>query len=215
MEFDEDKWSSQESSQESIPTEFPFDVFSFIDTPPADCISRKRIHQEMNPQKLEIHRGLPRQGPGSDASTKRAVDIVKSITKEDGNRRILDVGCGPGKQTRVLASQFKGSKVIALDLYRHYLDELEQSISGDEELKKAIQTRVGSMFELKEALGNEEFDIIWAEGSIYIIGLEKGLKEWKELLDGKRGGFIVASHLSWLTEEPPEEIKKFWQEGKS
>ena len=39
------------------------------------------------------------------------------------------------------------------------------------------------------AFPDESFDIIWAEGSIFVIGFEQGLKVWRRLL--KTGGFIV------------------------
>lgn len=34
-----------------------------------------------------------------------------------------------------------------------------------------------SMFEMP--FTDESFDIIWAEGSIYLIGFERGLDEWR------------------------------------
>jgi len=54
----------------------------------------------------------------------------------------------------------------------------------------------------------ESFDIIWAEGSIYIIGFEKGLLEWKPML--KKGGYVAASELTWLKKDIPEELKSFF-----
>ena len=35
----------------------------------------------------------------------------------------------------------------------------------------------------------ETFDIIWAEGSIYAIGFERGIRDWKQLL--RKDGFLV------------------------
>jgi hypothetical protein len=52
--------------------------------------------------------------------------------------------------------------------------------------------------------------LIWSEGAFYIIGFENGLLEWKRLL--KPNGCIVVSHISWLRENPPEELRKFWTE---
>ena len=43
------------------------------------------------------------------------------------------------------------------------------------------------MFEIN--FPDESFDIIWAEGSISIIGFEKGLKDWRRFL--KPNGFLV------------------------
>ena len=39
------------------------------------------------------------------------------------------------------------------------------------------------------AFPDESFDIIWAEGSISVIGFEQGIKEWRRLLKPK--GFLV------------------------
>ena len=55
-------------------------------------------------------------------------------------------------------------------------------------------------------------DLIWAEGSIYVIGFERGLHEWRRLL--KDDGYIAVTHLSWLTSNVPAEPKQFWEEEK-
>ena len=51
--------------------------------------------------------------------------------------------------------------------------------------------------------------MIWAEGSVYIIGFERGLKEWSNYL--KQGGFVGVTEISWLTKDIPEEPKRFWE----
>lgn len=42
----------------------------------------------------------------------------------------------------------------------------------------------------------ESFDLIWAEGYIYIIGFKKGLQDWKKFL--KPGGYLICSEISWF-----------------
>jgi hypothetical protein len=59
--------------------------------------------------------------------------------------------------------------------------------------------------------GPGTLDLIWAEGSIYIVGFATGLSLWRPLL--REGGFVVASELTWLTEDPPAEVREFWLEG--
>ena len=54
----------------------------------------------------------------------------------------------------------------------------------------------------------ESFDMIWAEGSIYIIGVETGLKRWRPLL--KKNGTIAFTEVSWLREDIPQELNQFW-----
>ena len=53
------------------------------------------------------------------------------------------------------------------------------------------------------------FDIIWAEGSIWIIGFERGLKGWRRFL--KPNGFLVVHEMTWLRPDPPQEIYDYWK----
>ena len=50
--------------------------------------------------------------------------------------------------------------------------------------------------------------MLWAEGSIYNIGFERGLNEWREYL--KPGGYLAVSESVWFTDERPTEIHDFW-----
>jgi len=66
--------------------------------------------------------GLPRCGPGSDASTRRAFSLLPPLPP---NPKILDVGCGPGMQTLELA-RLAGGTVTAVDNHAPYLEELRR-----------------------------------------------------------------------------------------
>ena len=46
-----------------------------------------------------------------------------------------------------------------------------------------------SMFEM--SFDDETFDLIWAEGSIYIAGFVRGIRDWKRLL--KKGDISSAA----------------------
>ena len=149
----------------------------------------------------EIHSGLPREGPGDNASTRRAFSLLAGLPS---NPKILDIGCGPGIQTIQLAKLTDGT-IIALDYERKYLDELDTR-AGEEGVGEKIKTIEGSMFELP--FEPDSFDVIWSEGAIFIIGFEKGLTEWKPLLKNK--GVMAVTHLSWLKPDIPNEPKEFW-----
>ena len=69
-----------------------------------------------------LHRGLPREGPGSDQCTAQALRLLPVLPREPV---VLDLGCGPGRQALVLARML-GSKVIAIDLHQPYLDQLNE-----------------------------------------------------------------------------------------
>jgi SAM-dependent methyltransferase len=150
---------------------------------------------------FEIHDGLPRQGPGNAESTTRAFSMLAGGPAN----KILDVGCGPGEQTVELAG-LSGGEVTGLDLREAFLDELrtKASAAGLDERIKGVQ---GSMFEMP--FEKESFDVIWSEGAIYIIGFERGLREWKRFL--KPQGFMVASHLSWLRPNAPKRPRLYWE----
>jgi SAM-dependent methyltransferase len=49
--------------------------------------------------------------------------------------------------------------------------------------------------------GREQFDLIWSEGAIYIMGFEQGLRAWKVFC--KKGGHIVVSDCAWFEQNPP------------
>jgi serine/threonine-protein kinase HipA len=121
--------------------------------------------------------------------------------------RILDVGCGPGKQALILAREL-GAPVTGVDIHEPYLARLRKAAVA-EGLDGLIRTRVGRMEELSEP--PESVDLIWAEGSIYIIGFSQGLRSWRPML--KRRGIIAASELTWLVDDPPEEAEAFWKIG--
>ncbi|PKL60238.1 MAG: SAM-dependent methyltransferase, partial [Methanomicrobiales archaeon HGW-Methanomicrobiales-4] len=54
----------------------------------------------------------------------------------------------------------------------------------------------------------KSFDIIWAEGCAFIMGIPSALKNWKKFL--KPDGFLIFSDLVWFTDSPSEECKKFF-----
>ena len=46
-------------------------------------------------------------------------------------------------------------------------------------------------------------DLIWAEGSIYNVGFEAGLRKWHEFL--KPGGFVAVTETTLLLNEKPDD----------
>jgi ubiquinone/menaquinone biosynthesis C-methylase UbiE len=145
-----------------------------------------------------IHSGLPREGPGDNASTRRAFAMATELPQEP---RILDIGCGPGMQTIELARISRG-RITAIDTHQPFLDELERR-ARDAGVSEHIETLNASMFSLP--FRTARFDLIWCEGAMYMLGLEPALRQWKAVL--KRGGYIAASHPCWLKAEIPDEAR--------
>jgi ubiquinone/menaquinone biosynthesis C-methylase UbiE len=150
---------------------------------------------------FEIHSGVPRQEPGSLDSTRKAFSLVKELPAQP---RILDIGCGSGAQTIELA-KLSGGKVTGMDNHEPYIEKFKAKIE-EEKLSDRVDTASGDMADLP--FNSEEFDLIWAEGSLYIIGMEEGLKHWSRFL--KPGGYVVFSELTWLKDKQPREVKDFW-----
>jgi ubiquinone/menaquinone biosynthesis C-methylase UbiE len=149
----------------------------------------------------EVFGDLPRGSPGSRETTKKAYLMLKPVPS---HLRILDVGCGPGMQTLELA-RISGGQIIALDVYQPFLNKITQR-AAEEGLAERVRTVNKSMLEMDFAEGS--FDVIWAEGSIFIQGFEKGLREWRKFI--AKTGYLVVSELAWLKENPPEEPFKFF-----
>lgn len=150
---------------------------------------------------LDVQSGLPRQGPGSDNVTLKALSFCSGLPEKP---TILDVGCGPGMQTIALA-EATNSHITAVDLNQEYLDELKQSAESAG-VSKSIEILCQDMCKLD--FDEESFDLIWAEGSAYSIGFENALGTWKRFL--KPGGYIAASELVWLRPDPPNEVAEFF-----
>jgi len=113
--------------------------------------------------------------------TRRAYQMLPKIE----NPHILDIGCGSGVLTIELAKLSDG-EIIGIDINQSLLDKLNKRIE-EEGFSDRVKTVKCSLFEID--FPDESFDVIWAEGSIWIIGFEKGLKEWRRLL--KTNGFLV------------------------
>ena len=149
----------------------------------------------------EVHSALPREGPGDSKSTARA---YASLTGLPACPNILDIGCGPGMQTLDLARLSNG-QITAIDFHQPFLDELVHR-AEEAGLDGHIQVRKLSMFEMDFA--QEQFDLIWSEGAIYIMGFEQGFKTCHSFL--KPGGYMVVTEVSWFKQNPPQEVFDFW-----
>jgi ubiquinone/menaquinone biosynthesis C-methylase UbiE len=130
--------------------------------------------------------------------TRRAFRMLPKLDKP----RILDVGCGSGVPTMELARLGQGD-VIGIDIDQPALDKLKKKIieAGFSDRVQAVDC---SMLDM--AFPDESFDIIWSEGSISVIGFERGIQQWKRFL--KPNGFLVIHDEKGNVEEKLEQISK-------
>jgi SAM-dependent methyltransferase len=149
----------------------------------------------------EVRRGLSREGSSRLQYTRKAFWTIPQLTRP----RILDVGCGPGGPTLELARLSDG-EIIGLDIHQPSLDELSKRIE-EAGLSGRVRVVNCSMFEMD--FPDESFHIMWSEGSIHVIGFEKGLKEWRRFI--RPAGFLVVHDMIWLRPDPPREILDHWR----
>jgi ubiquinone/menaquinone biosynthesis C-methylase UbiE len=161
-----------------------------------------------------FHRSLPRHGPGDEASTVKALQLLGLLGDDAAPERrapggaplsVLDVGCGTGAQTMVLAKRLD-ARIVALDFYPDFLDELNHR-AETEGVSATIEARLGSMRDIPTWA--ERFDVVWAEGSFFIMGFAEALKACHHVL--KPGGLLAASELTWLRDDAPDECRDFFE----
>ena len=148
---------------------------------------------------FQIDKDLQREGLCK--YTRKAFHMIPKLDRP----RILDIGCGSGVPTMELARLSNG-EIVGLDVDQPLLDRLTRKIE-----KAGLSDRVRivkcSMFNMD--FPDESFDIIWAEGSTFIIGFERALKEWRHFLKPKR--FLVAHEMTWSRPDPPQEVYNYWK----
>lgn len=149
-----------------------------------------------------IQQYLARESQRRREYTRKAYHMLPKLNKPC----ILDVGCGVGVATLELAKLSQG-EIIGIDTNQASLDELTKKTEelGLSDRVKAVNC---SMFEMD--FPDASFDIIWAECSIFIIGFERGLNEWRRFL--KSRGFLVVHHFAWLKPNPPKEARNYWKQ---
>lgn len=149
----------------------------------------------------EIHQDLPREAPGDAQSTRRAFALLTDLPRQP---RLLDIGCGPGRQALDLLQLTEG-KITAIDSHLPYLKALQTHVV-EQQLSERLEVLQADMTALE--FPEHTFDVLWAEGAIYLIGFATGLQTWRPLL--KPGGYLAVTELSWLKAAPPQEITRFW-----
>lgn len=162
------------------------------------------IHQFDFSLICEYFSSLHRQGPGSEAATRRALSFLPPLGED---ATVADVGCGTGAATMVLAAHTE-AQIIAVDLFGDFLRRL-RSTAAEQGVAERITTAEADMAAMP--ITPDSVDVLWAEGSIYNVGFDRGINLWRPLL--KSGGYLVVSEATWFTPERPMEIENFWLEA--
>ncbi len=151
---------------------------------------------------MAVFERMARQGPGSPAATRKMFDHIPAGERIE---RVLDIGCGKGVASLLLA-RWSGATVIAADTHQPFLDHLAQA-AARQGLGAQIRPVNMSMAELE--FPPASFDLLWAEGSAYILGVEKAFVQWRPLL--RPAGLLFLNDAVWTTDSPAAECRAFWE----
>ncbi|MBU5317310.1 methyltransferase domain-containing protein [Clostridium bornimense] len=127
--------------------------------------------------------------------TQLAIDLVNRITI-DNPKKVLDIGCGPGNSTNVLAQRFKGSYILGIDNSSNMIETVKNQYSNiDFNICDASKKLSGF---------DKDFDIVFSNACIqWISNHYKLLKDMMQLI--KPGG-ILAVQIPMNYKEPIQKI---------
>ena len=150
----------------------------------------------------EVFGPLPQGAPGNDASTLRALDAVpvrKAV------RRALDLGAGHGRTTFALARALPDARITAVEVHAPFAERIARR-ARETGFADRVRAECGDMAKIDVAAGS--IDLIWAEGSIYIVGMERALTMWRPWL--RPGGCVAFSDFVQWTGDLSKEARAFW-----
>ena len=157
-------------------------------------------HEQYMADFMKVFESIERWGPSSEADTLRALSLVPHQPEN-----ILDIGCGKGISTLILAHNCSAN-IMAVDNEQSALDYLDSCLHRDG-LNSRVTTLNTSMTDLP--MENSTFDLIWAESSAYVMGVENAISSWNPLL--RDDGILMITDLVWLTDSPSKEPETFWR----
>lgn len=131
--------------------------------------------------------------------TKRAYLMLPAFDRP----RILDIGCGTGLPTIVLA-QLSLGEIVGIDTEDAALSQLRQRIEHAN-LSHRVTAVNASLYET--GIPDESFDILWAEGVLHLLDPCRSFRECHRLLKPK-GFFMIHETIAWF-EELRESLPRF------
>ncbi len=150
----------------------------------------------------EVFGPLAQGAPGNDAATLRALDAVPG---RDTVREVLDLGVGHGRTTFTLAEALRNARITAVEIHAPFVRRITERAR-----KAGVTHRVHAVCEDMEKIdiADGSIDLVWAEGSIYVVGMEQALLTWRPWL--RPGGCLAFSDFVRWTDDLPEEAHDFW-----
>lgn len=141
-------------------------------------------HDDYMADFMAVYSELNYWAPGCE---KDSLQALEKLPTDISN--VLDIGCGKGLATLLLAQHTK-VQITALDNEPSALEALQQQ-AEQRGFSQRITGCCASMTELP--FNPASFELIWAEGSAYIMGVEAALSHWRSVLVPQ--GYLVLSDL--------------------
>ncbi|WP_198419076.1 MerR family transcriptional regulator [Motilimonas pumila] len=149
---------------------------------------------------MAVFETLESWGPNSEQDTTKAFNLLPHSPQH-----ILEIGCGNGNST-ILLARLSQAHISATDNEQSALDRLQAKIT-QHNLGGRVSTKCVSMTQLGD--DPEKVDVMWAEASAYVMGVENALSQWKPRL--RANGTLVFSDLVWLTATPSDDSIAHWK----
>ena len=146
---------------------------------------------------FEVHKDLPREGPGEPAD----IDWAMGLIRPAPDAAICDAGSGPGGDVPALLAHVPEGRVVAVDTHAPFIEQARTRFAGE----PRVEPRVGDF----SALGGP-FDVIWCAGALYFLGVGEGLRAFRPAL--AEGGAVAFSYPCHFTDAPSDTAVAFWAE---
>jgi ubiquinone/menaquinone biosynthesis C-methylase UbiE len=121
--------------------------------------------------------------------TKRAYMMLPTFERP----RILDIGCGTGLPTMVLAELGLG-EIVGIDTEDAALSQLQQRIEHAN-LSHRVVAINASLYET--GIPDQSFDILWTEGVLHLLDPCRSFRECHRLLKPKRF-LMIHETIAWF-----------------
>lgn len=127
--------------------------------------------------------------------TQPAIDLVNRINM-DNPKRIIDIGCGPGNSTQVLASRYPNAYILGVDNSENMIETAKKNYPGLDFKICDVSVELSQF--------DSDFDIVFSNACIQWIPDHKNLI--KELLCLLNKNGVLAVQIPMNSEEPIHRI---------
>lgn len=147
---------------------------------------------------FEAFENMPRLSPGGIGTIRKRMEYIPRRAELN----ILEIGCGRGETALLLAQEFPQANIVAIDINPHFIAQLNEN-AKEMGVSDRLVGKIMSVHEME--FSQSQFDLIWADGSIYLTGFERALVDWKQYLRPK--GLLICNDICWIERKIPQNVQ--------